>query len=189
MGFTVNLSLSTVANTLNGRGGIVALSCIDTSIGGAINSYKVGFSGRSDIANLTCFITGLNFAQTQYNGADGWEAAQYGVFSFFDYNLSAGTYPHKIIAGATVPGLNNISAQLSATGAECASGIQVGTLYATVSSTALSGTSAGITGAGVIPVTVNIIDNTNTTQVFCINTPVNQFVCQQDLSRYVSYTG
>jgi len=45
MGFTVNLSLSTVANTLNGRGGIVALSCIDTSIGGAINSYKVGFSG------------------------------------------------------------------------------------------------------------------------------------------------
>ena len=89
---------------------------------------------------------------------------------------------------------------LSATGQACASGIQTGVVYWTLSSTALSATSAGT----VIPVTVNnptmSFDGVTSypvvsaaTNVFCINTPFPSdnpvYICQGEFSRIQQFLG
>jgi len=80
---------------------------------------------------------------------------------------------------------------LTATGQECASGIQIGSVYWTLSSTALSGTSAGANAR--MPIEVNNTASptstmpsvSTTTQVFCLNTAAlgGSYICDQDRRR------
>ena len=147
----------------------------------------------SCIEALTAYVTGLTLQQTTFNGGVIYTSGVGyggGVFHYSDSN----TYPAKLstLAGSTTP--NTLSYGITATGLACASGIQVASLIVNLSSTALSGTSAGT----VIPVTVinpngNVADNIPFTQingssyVYCVNTVSNNgnFICQDDQGRMI----
>ena len=177
------------------------LSAYSTSLpaGSSINagSPVMTMSGTatptSCIEALTCFVTGVTFQQTTFNGGVIYSSGNGyggGVFHYSDTN----SYPFKLstLPGSTTP--NTMPYAVTATGLACASGIQVASLIVSLSSTALSGTSA----ATVIPVTVlnpngNIAVNIPLTQlngtsfVYCQNTVSSNgnFVCQDDQGRMI----
>ena len=150
---------------------------------------------------LTAYITGWYFAQTTYNGSPTYVANQNGIYSATN---GANTFPFKLYYDE-VEGYNTLDYTLIATGQECASGAQVGTVYWSLSSTALSGTSAGTT----IPIevvnqqlsfdggvtTVPFISTVST--VWCINSPfppsgeqpLSQRFCFDEFARLQQYLG
>lgn len=188
MGFTKQITIENAtgagANTLNGRGGLPALSTIAANTD---TNYPAVRINQTLNEYLTAYLLDANFYQITYNGGTVYVTNQNGVFSFSPSTTVATTFPYKLFYNQTL-GSNTLGYRLSATGQECASGIQIGAVVWTLSSTALSGTSAGTT----IPVTVGNggYDSatpavSSVTQVFCINSPVGNYICQQDLSRIV----
>lgn len=174
MGFETTIYLGTTGNNLSSYvGGLPALSTITAGNNTAIilDSVRNAF--------LTAFVTEMAVTQSVYNGGVVYVTNQNGIFSLVGSNVN----PLKFYN--TGPRSEPIFAQLSATGQECASGLQTGTIQLTFSSTALSGTSAGVTGAGVIPVTVLNTVTAFSFSVYAINTPVGPYICQTDLSRMV----
>lgn len=171
-------------NTLDGRGGLPALSTISAYSGSTYPQIRLSTTNTE----TTAFVTGISFAQTVYNGSPTFVSNQNGVFAF-----ESGTYGLPIILpyklwNSTTEGVNTLAFRLSATGQECASGAQIGTVYLTLSSTALSATSAGDV---LLPVT-NVMPGINTT-VFCLPTPypANDPIdlCQSEYLRKFVYFG
>lgn len=188
MGFTTTIALQygsgAGVNTLDGRGGLPALSTISAYSGSTYPQIRLSTANTE----TTAFVTAISFAQTVYNGGQTFVANQNGVFSFESgaYGLPI-TLPYKLW-NSTTEGVNTLSFRLSATGQECASGVQVGTVYLTLSSTALSGTSAGPL---LMPVT-NVMPGINTS-VFCVPTPFPATdpidICQGEYLRKFVYFG
>jgi len=199
MGFSTNVSLifssGAGANTLNGRGNLPALSTISATNGPeGVNYPQVKIDPSTTVA-LTAYIIGFGFAQTNYNGGPTYIAEQNGIFNAT--NLS--TLPFKIYYNANT-GSNSSGYSLSATGQTCASGDQTGTLYYLLSSTALSGTSAGnnipvaVTNTGISLDGVNAYPGVAlNTDVWCINTPFPSdnpvYICQDEFSRIQQFLG
>lgn len=184
-------------NFLNGRTGLPALSTI-------YGNYTMGASAiapsikllPSTSQNLTCIIIAEQFAQILYNGSPTFVANQNGIYSFANGD---NTFPYKIYNSST-EGFNTIDYYLSATGQACASGQQDGCVFWQLSTTCLSGTSAGT----VIPVTVTndliSFDGVTSypyisghTSVWCINSPFPSsdpvYYCQDEFSRMQQYNG
>lgn len=150
---------------------------------------------------LTAVVTGWYFAQTTYNGSPTYISNQNGIYSAGD---GGNTFPFRLFFNQ-VQGFNVLDYTLIATGQECASGAQVGTVYWSLSSTALSGTSAGT----IIPIevanqqlsfdggvtTVPFISTVST--VWCINSPfpptaeqpASQRICFDEFARVQQYQG
>lgn len=147
--------------------------------------------------NLTCFVTAEYFAQTVYNGGVSYTTLQNGIYAFANGD---NTLPYKLYNSST-EGFNTLDYYLSATGNAGASGVQTGVVFWALSSTCLSGTSAGT----VIP--VEVTNQTTTfdggvtdqpflsaaTNVWCINTPFPSdnpvYFSQQDFSRIQQFLG
>lgn len=192
MGFSTTVFLSVSGNSLNGRGNLPALSTIDAAAVPGVLNNAVSLDTLQQ--NLTCFVVSSQFAQTVYNGGIDYVNNQFGVFSYTDGYSGTATppgYPYKLYSSTVAKygyASNQLFYTLSATGQECASGVQTGTVFYTLCSTALSATSAGLTGAGVIPVTVNNTLTGFNTNVFCVNTPSvydSSYLCDDDRRRMV----
>lgn len=188
MGFTKQITIESATgagvNPLNGRGGLPALSTIAANTDSTFPAVRINQTLNQYV---TAYLLDAKFYQTTYNGGTVFVTNQNGVFSFDASTTVATTFPYKLFYNETL-GSNTLGYRLSATGQECASGIQIGAVVWTLSSTALSGTSAGTT----IPITVGNGGYENgtpavsaVTQVFCLNTPAGNYICQQDLSRIV----
>jgi len=199
MGFSTNVSLifssGAGANTLNGRGGLPALSTYSATSGPeGVNFPQIKIDPTTTAA-LTAYITGFGFAQTVYNGGAAYIAEQNGIFTYS--NLSS--LPFLIYYNEN-SGSNSTGYTLSATGQTCASGLQTGTMYFQLSSTALSGTSAGNTIPVSVTNTLVSLDGVNAyptssvaTNVFCINTPFPSdnpvYICEGEFSRIQQFLG
>lgn len=147
--------------------------------------------------NLTCFVVAEYFAQTVYNGGVSYVSSQNGIYGFANGD---NTFPYKLYNSST-EGFNTIDWYLSATGNAGASGVQTGVVFWALSSTCLSGTSAGT----VIPVAVTnqvqTFDGGVTSQpyisaatnVYCINTPFPSdnpvYFSQADFARIQQFLG
>lgn len=150
MGFSTSITLSAGANSLNGRGILPALSSISSYSGASYPIIALSATSTAG-SQLTAYLTGVTLSQTQYNGSPTYVALQNGIFTFEDGTYAAAnTYPYKLVLDGTNIVTNTLAFRLSATGVGPASGLQTATLTWALSSTALSGTSAGTT----IPVTV-----------------------------------
>lgn len=184
------------ANTLNGRGNLPALSTISATSGPEEGAYPAIRINQTNNEFLTAFVTGYYFAQTVYNGGPTYVTQQNGIYTSTD---GSNVFPFKIYYNK-VEGYNTLDYTLSATGQDCASGLQTCTVYWSLSTTALTGTSAG----DVIPVTVgNDISTFNSvtsvpfisasTNVFCLNTPFPSdnpvYICQTEFSRMQQFLG
>ena len=185
------------SNFLNGRGNLPALSTIAANTQGVsavTPAIKIlpGTAGQ-----LSAYLLNYYFIQTAYNGGASYVTNQNGIFSYQDGNNS---YPYLLYINQGNQSYSTVDWYLSATGQACASGIQTGVVYWTLSSTALSATSAGT----VIPVTVSnptmSFDGVTSypvvsaaTNVFCINTPFPSdnpvYICQGEFSRIQQFLG
>ena len=197
MGFTRTITIENQsgsgANTLNGRGGLVALSAIAAN-NTATGTYPAVRLNQTLNERLTAYLLDSSFVQSTYNGGVVYITNQNGIFNYYDGTTVNNIYPFKLYYDP-VAGYNTIGYSLMATGQECASGIQIGSVYWTLSSTALSGTSAGT----IIPVNVNNIASptstmpsvSTTTQVFCLNTTAlgGSYICDQDRRRVIQAIG
>lgn len=186
-------------NFLNGRTNLPELSTI-------YGNYQMGASAiapsiklnPTTSTNLTCIIVGEYFAQILYNGSPTFVANQNGIYSFEN---GENALPYKIYNSPASLGFNTIDYYLSASGQACASGQQDGCVFWQLSTTCLSGTSAGT----VIPVTVTndviSIDQGVTsfpyisanTSIWCINSPFPSndpvYYCQSEFSRMQQFNG
>jgi len=184
------------ANTLNGRGNLPALSTISATSGPEDVAYPAIRINQTNNEFLTAYVTGYYFAQTVYNGGPTYVSQQNGIYSSTD---GSNVFPFKLYYNK-VEGYNTLDYTLSATGQDCASGLQTCTVFWSLSTTALTGTSAGT----VIPVTVeNNINTFNSvtsvpfisasTNVFCLNTPFPSnnpvYICQTEFSRMQQFLG
>jgi len=184
------------ANALNGRGGLPALSSISATTGAEGAAFPAIRLNQTLNEYLTAYVLSWNFTQTVYNGGPSYVTNQNGVFSSTDGDNA---FPFKLYYDAD-EGYNTLDFTLSATGQACASGLQTGTIYWTLSSTALSGTSAG----DVIPVevsndliTFNGVTNapfvSASTNVFCVNTPfpsdTQNYICEGEFARIQQFLG
>ena len=187
MGFSTTVFLAVSGNTLTGRGLLPALSTIDAAVvPGVLNNAVFLASAATDQQNLTCFVMSSQLTQSIYNGGIDYVTNQNGIFTYTD------GYSYKLYSSLAAKNgfaSNQLFYTLSATGQECASGEQTATVLYTLSSTALSGTSAGLTGAGVILVTLNSVLTSFDTDVYCqnfVNTqfdPTSAFICDDDRRR------
>lgn len=175
MGFSTILALSTNKNTLNGRGTLAALSAIDSG------PLLVGLSANTQMINLTAYVTNGYITQDVYNGSETFVANQNGVFS---EENDTNVYPVRFYRGATSAIFNTLQYNISATGNPSSSGIQVASLRLTLSSTALSGGSAGD-----VPVAVTPLEITVPMQVFTVNTPFQGFFSLDTFTRRQQYLG
>lgn len=184
------------ANTLNGRGNLPALSTISATSGPEGAGYPAVRINQTNNEFLTAYVTGYYFGQTVYNGGAAYVTNQNGIFTSTDGDNA---FPFKLYYNKN-EGYNTLDFTLSATGQDCASGLQTGTIYWSLSTTALTGTSAGT----VIPVTVaNDVNSFNmvtsvpfvsaVTNVFCLNTPFPSdnpvYICQGEFSRMQQFFG
>lgn len=202
MGFskiiTIENQTGSGANTLNGRGNLPALSTISATNGAEGAAFPAVRINQTLNEYLTAMVTGYYFQQLTFNGSPTYVSNQNGVFSSTDGDNS---FPFKLFYN-TAQGYNTLDYTLSATGQACASGLQTSVIYWTLSTTALTGTSAGTT----IPVTVA---NTgvsfdggvttqpvvsSTTNVFCLpsyfpssSEPV--YLCVDEFARKQQYLG
>ena len=196
MGFSTTVFLAVSGNTLTGRGLLPALSTIDAAVvPGVLNNAVFLASAATDQQNLTCFVMSSQLTQSIYNGGIDYVTNQNGIFTYTDGYSGTATrpgYPYKLYSSLAAKNgfaSNQLFYTLSATGQECASGVQTATVLYTLSSTALSGTSAGLTGAGVILVTLNSVLTSFDTDVYCqnfVNTqfdPTSAFICDDDRRR------
>ena len=197
MGFTKTISIENQTgsgvNTLNGRGGLPALSAITAQnvSGGTYPQIRLNQTVNE---RLTAYLLDSSFVQSTYNGGVVYITNQNGIFSYYAGTTVDTVFPFKLYYDP-VAGYNTIGYSLMATGQECASGIQIGSVYWTLSSTALSGTSAGT----IIPVDVNNTASptstmpsvSTTTQVFCLNTTAlgGSYICDQDRRRVIQAIG
>jgi len=193
MGFTRTITIENQtgagANTLNGRGGLVALSAIAAN-NTATGAYPAVRLNQTLNERLTAYLLDSSFVQSTYNGGVVYITNQNGVFSYYAGTTVDSVFPFKLYVDP-LDGYNTIGYSLTATGQECASGIQIGSVYWTLSSTALSGTSAGANAR--MPIEVNNTASptstmpsvSTTTQVFCLNTAAlgGSYICDQDRRR------
>jgi len=193
MGFTRTITIENQtgsgANTLNGRGGLVALSAIAAN-NTATGTYPAVRLNQTLNERLTAYLLDSSFVQSTYNGGVVYITNQNGVFSYYAGTTVDSVFPFKLYVDP-LDGYNTIGYSLTATGQECASGIQIGSVYWTLSSTALSGTSAGANAR--MPIEVNNTASptstmpsvSTTTQVFCLNTAAlgGSYICDQDRRR------
>jgi len=193
MGFTRTITnenqTGSGVNTLNGRGGLVALSAIAAN-NTATGTYPAVRLNQTLNERLTAYLLDSSFVQSTYNGGVVYITNQNGVFSYYAGTTVNTVFPFKLYVDP-LDGYNTIGYSLTATGQECASGIQIGSVYWTLSSTALSGTSAGTR----MPIEVNNTPGPNstmpsistTTQVFCLNTASlgGSYICDQDRRRVI----
>lgn len=182
------------ANTLNGRGNLPALSTISATSGPeGVNFPQVRIDPTTTEA-LTANIIGFSFAQTTYNGGATYVADQNGIFTVTQLS----NLPFRIYYNS-VSGFNSTGYTLSATGQTCSSGVQIGTMYYQLSSTALSGTPAGVIPVGVINTLVSF-DGINAyptssieTSAYCINTPFPSenpvYLCVDEFARIQQFLG
>jgi hypothetical protein len=198
MGFsrqiTIENQTGSGANTLTNRGNLPALSTIAANTDSTFPQIRLNQTLNEAV---TAYLLGAELYSTTINGGVIFVTNQNSIFSFEAATTSPNVFPFKLYLSPSE--YNSIGYRLSATGQECASGVQVCAVVWTLSSTALSATSAG----NVIPITVSnggvtsdVPSVSSVTQVFCINTPIYgsdgvvRFVCQADLSRFVqSYMG
>lgn len=184
------------ANSLNGRGNLPALSTISATTGPEGVSFPAVRLDQTINEYLTAYVTGYYFAQTVFNGGAAYIANQNGIFTSTDGD---NVFPFKLYYNQD-EGYNTLDYTLSATGQDCASGVQTGVVFWSLSSTALSGTSAG----NVIPVEVaNQVNTFNgvtsfpfisaPTNVFCVNTPFPSdnpvYICQGEFARLQQFLG
>ena len=200
MGFSTNVSLISStgagANTLNGRTGLQSLSTISATSGPEGINYPQIKIDPTTCEQLTAYITGIYVAQTLYNGSATYIAKKAPMFNY--NNLSS--LPFKIYYNNNATGSNSTGFSLSATGLECSSGQQTFTMYFQLSSTALSGTSAG----NVIPVAITnpaaSFDGVTTaptvsvnTNIWTVNTPfpsdLQCYFCNYDFYRAQQFLG
>jgi hypothetical protein len=183
------------ANTLNGRGGLPALSTISANTDTTSPAIRINQTVNQA---LTCYVTAASFALLTSNGAPIFTGQNSSVFSFND---DGNVFPFKLYYNASE--YNTLDYRLSATGQDCASGVQIGAVYWSLSTTALSSTSAGttipveVTNAG-MPVagydgaTFTCVISAQT-QVFCVNTGfpagTNEYLCQGEFLRKQYYLG
>lgn len=202
MGFstiiTIENQTGSGANTLNGRGNLPALSTISATNGAEGAAFPAVRINQTLNEYLTAMVTGYYFQQLTFNGSPTYVSNQNGIFSSTDGDNS---FPFKLFYN-TAQGYNTLDYTLSATGQACASGLQTSVIYWTLSTTALTGTSAGTT----IPVTVAnagvSFDGGVTTQpvvssvsnVFCLPSyfpssaePV--YLCVDEFARKQQYLG
>jgi hypothetical protein len=201
MGFSTYIQITNgtgnSANTLNGRGNLPALSTISATSGPeGVNTPGVRLDPTTTAA-LTCYAIGFYVTQSLYNGGPTYVTDGNGIFT----GTNAGTtFPAKLYYNANY-GSNTLNYTLCATGQNCASGAQICTLVWDLSSTALSGTSAGTT----IP--ISLLNNqydldgngtyspvvTANTTVYCLNTPFPSdnpvYICQDEFSRIQQFLG
>lgn len=186
------------ANTLNGRGNLPALSTISATLGPEGAAAPAVRINQTLNEYLTAYVLGYYFQQSVYNGSPTYVANQAGIFSSTNGD---NTFPFKLYYNLD-EGYNTLDYTLSATGQACASGLQTASVIWTLSSTALSGTSAGT----VIPVSVAnqqysfdsgvttvpvISTNTN---VFCLNSPFPNsqqpvYICFDEFARKQQFLG
>jgi len=183
------------ANTLNGRGNLPALSSISATSGPeGVNTPTIRIDPTTTSA-LTAVIINYSFAQTQYNGGQTYVTDQNGIFTG---NVIT-QVPFRIYY-SDVAGYNTAAYTLSATGQTCSSGLQTGTIYLQLSSTALSSTNTGAvipvgvlnTGFSVDGITAYPTASLNT-NVFCINTPFPSdnpvYICVDEFARIQQFLG
>ena len=185
------------ANTLNGRGGLPALSTISATVGPeGVNEPAIRLNQTTN-EFLTAYVTGYYFQQSVYNGSPTYVANQNGIFTSTN---GGNTFPYKLYYNKT-EGYNTLDYSLSATGQACASGLQTATIIWTLSTTALSSTSAGTT----IPVAVandqvsfdfgvtSAPFVSGDTNVFCVPTPYPAndpvYACFDEFARLQQYQG
>lgn len=190
---TIENQTGSGANTLNGRGGLPALSTIAANTDSTFPQVRINQTLNEAV---TAYVLDATLYSTTINGGVIFTTNQNSIYTFEAATTTANIFPFKLYKSATE--YNSIGYRLSATGQECASGVQVCAVVWTLSSTALSATSAGVelidVGNGGYATGTPAVSAT--TQVFCINTPIYgddglvRFVCQADLSRFVqSYMG
>jgi len=184
------------SNFLNGRGNLPALSTISANTQGAsavTPAIKIlpGTSGQ-----LSAYLLNYYFAQTVYNGSPTYISNQNGIFTYQD---GSNTYPYLLYINQGNSSYSTVDWYLSATGQICASGLQTGVIYWTLSSTALSATSAGVIPVAVNNPTISFDGVTSypyvsaATNVFCVNTPFPSdnpvYICQDEFSRIQQFLG
>jgi hypothetical protein len=186
------------ANALNGRGNLPALSTISATVGPEGGAFPAIRLNQTVNEKLTAYVLGYYFQQSVYNGGPTYVANQAGIFSSTNGD---NTFPYKLYYNAA-EGYNTLDYSLSATGLACASGLQTGVVLWSLSSTALSGTSAGT----VIPVEVAnqqlSFDSGVTTvpyisaasNVFCLNSPFPNsqqpvYICFDEFARKQQFLG
>jgi hypothetical protein len=175
-----------------------ALSTISGSTGpGASPAVRIDQTANEA---LTAVVTGFYFAQTTYNGSPTFVTNQNGIYAATDGD---NIFPYRLYYADW--GYNTLDYTIEATGQACASGAQVGTVYWSLSTTALTGTSAGT----VMPIevanqqlsfdggvtTVPFISTVST--VWCINSPfpptgeqpLSQRFCFDEFARLQQYLG
>lgn len=201
MGFSkiifIQNQTGTGANSLNGRGNLPALSTISATTGPEGAAEPAVRINQTLNEFLTAYVTGYYFQQSVYNGSPTYVANQNGIFTSTN---GGNVFPYKLYYDK-VEGYNTLDYTLSATGQACASGLQTATIIWTLSSTALSGTSAG----NVIPVEVanqqvsfdfgvtSAPYVSGTTNVYCVPTgypagdPV--YYCFDEFARLQQYQG
>lgn len=175
------------ANSLNYRGELPALSTISAYSGVTYPQIRISQTLNSQI---TAYITDISFGQTTYNGGPTFIVTQNpGVFGFEPGTYGSSiTYPYKLYYGGGES--NTLAFRISATGTECASGAQVGTIYLTLSSQALSSNGSGLSAVAVFnPNYTASIDTT----VYCVPTrfpsDLGTYICQQEFARMQQYLG
>jgi hypothetical protein len=153
MGFskiiTIENQTGSGANTLNGRGNLPALSTISATNGAEGAALPAVRINQTLNEFLTAMVTGYYFQQLTFNGSPTYVTNQNGIFSSTDGDNS---FPFKLFYNKVL-GYNTLDYTLSATGQACASGLQTSVIYWTLSTTALTGTSAG--AATAMPITVS----------------------------------
>ena len=184
------------SNFLNGRGTLPALSTISANTQGASAVTPAVKILPGSAGQLSAYLLNYYFAQTQYQGGPTYVAQQNGIFTYQDGN---NTYPYLLYINQGNSSYSTIDWYMSATGNAGASGAQTGVIYWTLSSTALSATSAGV-----IPVAVTnpvmSFDGVTTvpyisaaTTVYCINSPFPPdnpvYFSQADFQRIQAYLG
>lgn len=113
------------ANTLNGRGNLPALSTISATSGLEGAAFPAVRINQTNNEYLTAFVTGYYFAQTVYNGGPTYVNQQNGIFTSTDGD---NIFPFKLYYNI-VEGYNTLDYTLSATGQDCASGLQTCTVF------------------------------------------------------------
>lgn len=182
------------ANALDGVTNLTSPSARTASV--TSSSWPAIRIDQTQNQALTCFATGFYLVQTKVNGSVGYEYNPIpGVYSGSDNN---NTFPFKLYKSATE--YNTLDYALSATGQECASGLQTVVAYWTISATALTATSAGVE---LIDVANNELTFNNgatyapvisaQTNVWCVNTPFPTenpvYFCQGEFARKQQYMG
>jgi hypothetical protein len=147
-----------------------ALSAVTASVDG--NSLPAVRLDQTLNESLTCFVTSFYFQQTVFNGSPTYIAQQQGIFAATD---GGNVFPFKLYLSDE--GFNTLDFSLSATGNPSASGVQTGVVWWSLSSTALSATSAGVEVIEVLnqPVSFDGVTSfpvlSTATDVYCINSP------------------